>query len=61
VKVEQIVNVGSTNVTLDNLLTLANGINAIFAKDPTAAGVSYLAGGMRTKSRWRSKEKMSST
>jgi L-asparaginase len=39
VKVEQIVNVGSTNVTLDNLLTLANGINAIFAKDPTAAGV----------------------
>ena len=39
VKVEQIVNVGSSNVTLDNLLTLANGINAIFAKDPTAAGV----------------------
>jgi L-asparaginase type II len=39
VKVEQIVNVGSTNVTVDNLLTLANGINAIFAKDPTAAGV----------------------
>src|SRR6516164_10297862 len=39
VKVDQIVNVGSSNVTLDNLLTLANGINAIFAKDPTAAGV----------------------
>ena len=39
VKVEQIVNVGSSNVTLDNLLTLANGINAIFAKDPTVAGV----------------------
>src|SRR5262249_20195884 len=26
-------------VTLDNLLTLANGINTIFAKDPTVAGV----------------------
>jgi L-asparaginase len=39
VKVEQIVNVGSSNVTLDNLLTLANGINAIFAKNPTVAGV----------------------
>jgi L-asparaginase/Glu-tRNA(Gln) amidotransferase subunit D len=39
VKVEQIVNVSSTDVTLDNLLTLANRINAIFAKDPTAAGV----------------------
>src|ERR1700746_2073083 len=39
VKVEQIVNVGSSNLTLDNLLTLANGINAIFAKDPTVAGV----------------------
>jgi L-asparaginase len=39
VKVEQIVNVSSTDVTLDNLLTLANRINAIFAKDSTAAGV----------------------
>jgi L-asparaginase len=39
VKVEQIVNVGSSNITLENLLTLANGINAIFAKHPTAAGV----------------------
>jgi L-asparaginase len=39
VKVEQIVNVSSTDVTLDNLFTLANRINAIFAKDPTAAGV----------------------
>jgi L-asparaginase len=39
VKVEQIVNVGSPNVTLDNLLTLANGINAIFSKDPAVAGV----------------------
>ena len=39
VKVEQIVNVGSPNITLENLLTLANGINAIFAKDATVAGV----------------------
>jgi L-asparaginase len=39
VKVEQIVNVGSPDITLDNLLTLANGINTIFAKDPTVAGV----------------------
>src|SRR5712671_696415 len=29
VKVEQMVNVGSPNITLDNLLTLANGINKI--------------------------------
>src|ERR1700720_4646487 len=39
VKVEQIVNVGSPNITLDNLLTLANGINKIFAEDPKVAGV----------------------
>jgi L-asparaginase len=39
VKVEQIVNVGSPNLTLDNLLTLANGINRIFAEDPKVAGV----------------------
>ncbi len=39
VKVEQIVNVGSPNLTLDNLLTLANGINRIFAEDPNVAGV----------------------
>jgi L-asparaginase len=39
VKVEQIVNVGSPNITLDNLLTLANGINKIFAEDPNVAGV----------------------
>jgi L-asparaginase len=39
VKVEQIVNVGSPNITLDNLLTIANGINRIFAEDPKVAGV----------------------
>jgi L-asparaginase len=39
VKVEQIVNVGSPNITLGNLLTLANGINKIFAEDPNVAGV----------------------
>jgi L-asparaginase/Glu-tRNA(Gln) amidotransferase subunit D len=36
--VEQIVNVGSSDLKLDNLLTLANGINSIFAKDPNVAG-----------------------
>jgi L-asparaginase len=39
VKVEQIVNVGSSNITLKNLLTLARGINKIFAEDPKVAGV----------------------
>jgi len=39
VKVEQIVNVGSPNITLSNLLTLANGINKIFSDDPDVAGV----------------------
>jgi len=39
VKVEQIVNVGSPNITLAHLLTLANGINRIFAEDPKVAGV----------------------
>jgi L-asparaginase len=39
VKVEQIVNVGSPNITLENLITLANGINKIFAEDPKVAGV----------------------
>ena len=39
VKVEQIVNVGSPNITLENLLTLANGINKIFSEDPKVAGV----------------------
>ena len=39
VKVEQIINVGSPDITLDNWLTLANRINAIFAGDSTVAGV----------------------
>jgi L-asparaginase len=39
VKVEQIVNVGSPNITLAHLRTLANGINRIFAEDPKVAGV----------------------
>ena len=39
VKVEQIVNVASYDITLDNLLTLANRINEIFAKDSTVAGI----------------------
>ena len=39
VKVEQIVNVSSTDVTIDNWLTIANRINAIFRDDPKVAGV----------------------
>ncbi len=39
VKVEQIVNVGSPDITLDNWLTIARRINRIFAEDPTAAGI----------------------
>jgi L-asparaginase len=39
VKVDQIVNVGSTNIKLENLLKLANGINKLFAEDPKVAGV----------------------
>src|SRR4051794_32304506 len=39
VKVEQIINVRSPDIKFDNLLTLANGINGIFAKDPNVAGV----------------------
>ena len=39
VKVEQIVNVGSPDLTLENWLTLANRINAIFANDSKVAGV----------------------
>jgi L-asparaginase len=39
VKVEQIVNVGSSNITLENLLTLARGINKIFAENSNVAGV----------------------
>ena len=39
VKVEQIVNVSSTDITLDNWITLANRINQIFAQDSKVAGV----------------------
>src|SRR4051812_20285932 len=39
VKVQQIINVRSPDIKLDNLLTLANGINSIFEKDPNVAGV----------------------
>lgn len=39
VKVEQIANVSSTDITIANWLTLANRINAIFASDPKVAGV----------------------
>jgi L-asparaginase len=39
VKVEQIINVRSPDLKLDNLLTLANGINSIFASDPNVAGI----------------------
>jgi L-asparaginase len=39
VKVEQILNVGSPEITLNDWLTLAKRINAIFASDPAAAGV----------------------
>ena len=39
VRVEQIVNVPSNNITLENWLTLANRINQIFATDAGVAGV----------------------
>src|SRR5499426_1153176 len=39
VRVQQIINVRSPDVKVENLLTLANGINGIFANDPNAAGV----------------------
>jgi len=39
VKVEQIVNVRSSDLTLDNWLTLAKRINQIFAEDAKVAGV----------------------
>ena len=39
VKVEQIVNVGSPDITLDNWLTIARRINRIFADDPKTAGI----------------------
>ncbi len=39
VKVDQIANVSSSDLTLDHWLTLANRINKIYAEDPTVAGV----------------------
>jgi L-asparaginase len=39
VKVEQILNVGSTDITLENWITLANRINALFAGDPKVSGI----------------------
>jgi L-asparaginase type II len=39
VKVEQIANVSSTDITLAHWLTLAKRINAIYAADPAVAGV----------------------
>jgi L-asparaginase len=39
IKVEQIANVSSTDITIANWLTLANRINAIFAQDQAVAGV----------------------
>ncbi|MCX6605180.1 MAG: asparaginase [Acidobacteria bacterium] len=39
VKVEQIANVGSANITITHWLTLANRINQIFETEPTTAGV----------------------
>jgi len=39
VKVEQIVNVNSSDITIANWLSLANRINTIFANDPKVAGI----------------------
>jgi L-asparaginase len=39
VKVEQIVNVSSADITIDNWITLANRINRIFTDDKNVAGV----------------------
>ncbi|HYR45196.1 MAG TPA: asparaginase, partial [Terriglobia bacterium] len=39
VKVEQIINVGSPDITLDNWITLANRINRIFSDDLKVAGI----------------------
>ena len=39
VKVEQIVNVSSPDITVDNWITLANHVNRIFADDAKVAGV----------------------
>ncbi len=39
VKVQQIINIRSPDIKLENLRTLANSINGIFADDPGVAGV----------------------
>ena len=39
VRVEQVANIGSPNITFEVWLTLARRINAIFAEDPDVAGV----------------------
>ena len=39
VKVEQIVNISSADITVDNWITLANRINRIFADDTKVAGI----------------------
>lgn len=39
VKVEQIVNVSSADITVDNWITLANRVNRIFADDKKVAGI----------------------
>lgn len=44
VKVEQVINVASPAITLDNWLTLANRINKLFADDPTLSGIVVMHG-----------------
>ena len=39
IRVEQVANVGSPNITFDDWLTLARRIDALFTADPPAAGV----------------------
>ena len=39
VRVEQVANIGSTNITFDDWLTLARRIDAIFSGDPDTAGI----------------------
>ena len=39
IRVEQVTNVGSPNITFDDWLTLARRIDALFTADPPAAGV----------------------
>lgn len=39
IRVEQIANVDSSNITLEHWLTLANRVNRIFAEEPETAGV----------------------